>query len=472
MPKLILRDRQITFETSDADRERGRAQRRVTPRRALAELVTAEASATDILLEQNRDRVPELAPLRFARMLVDPLHFYRGAAAVMAADLAASPTSGIDLMACGDAHLTNFGVFASPDRTMIFDLNDFDEAAVAPAEWDLKRLVTSAILGARDRGFSEETVRDIAEATAEAYRSAMATMREMTVLERFYLRVEPENLGVEAENPGVAISKSLDKVIRHTLEEARKRTSDRAYDKLTELDTDGIPRFRETTLTRHVPLADETNLLDAVDEYMGSVNADVHVLLAHFKVTDIAMRVVGVGSVGTRCYLALLVDAQGTPLVLQVKEAKRSVLEEYGKWPQPPILQDAITAHGQGRRVVVGQRILQAMSDVFLGTIRVDGGHFYIRQFHDMKGSIELSALNETTFSEYTQGCAVVLARAHAQSARARVLHGYFGNGHKAIDAIITWCYRYADKTVADFEQVAAAARAGDIEVANDPQRK
>ncbi|RWA19607.1 DUF2252 domain-containing protein [Mycolicibacterium brumae] len=218
-----------------------------------------------------------------------------------------------------------------------------------------------------------------------------------------------------------------------------------------------------------MPLSDERALLDAIAEYMDSVGVDVRLLLAHFKATDIAMRVVGVGSVGTRCFLVTGIDGHGTPLIMQVKEAQRSVLEQYGGRAQPPALDEAISAHGQGRRVVDGQRILQAMSDVFLGTVRIDGGEYYVRQFHDMKGSVDLSVLDETSLSEYAQGCAVVLARGHAQSANAEVFRGYFGEGGKATEAVVQWCYRYADKTVADFEELQAAALAGDIEVAADP---
>ena len=466
MSDLQLRDRAIVVDDPQYDIDRGRALRSQSPRKALAELTVADRTATEILVDQNRSRVPELIGLRFARMLVSPLTFYRGAAAVMAADLAASPTSNIEVMSCGDAHLSNFGVFATPDRALVFDLNDFDEAAMAPAEWDLKRLVTSAILGARQLKFPETAVSDIAHGAAGAYRDALVAMMQMSVLDRFYLRAEP----IKQSD---LVSAPFGEVIHRTVERARKRTSERAFAKLTELDAEGTPRFREDPpLTRHVPLSDETALLQAVDEYMTSVPVDVRLLLAHFRATDIAMRVVGVGSVGTRCYLASVVDRYGTPLILQIKEAKRSVLQEYGKRTQLPLLTAAIAAHGEGRRVVDGQRILQSMSDLLLGTIRIDGADFYVRQFHDMKGSVDLGELNAETFAEYAAGCAAILARAHAQSANAAVLRGYFGSGGKAADAVVTWCYRYADKTVDDFDQLTAAARDGAIEVADSPEMK
>ncbi|MCB0927314.1 MAG: DUF2252 domain-containing protein [Mycolicibacterium insubricum] len=466
MPGLDLRDRAIAFGVGEPGAEHGRALRKQAPRTSLAELIAADRTATEILVDQNRSRLPELVGLRFARMLVSPLSFYRGAAAVMAADLAAGPTSNIEVMSCGDAHLSNFGVFATPDRALVFDLNDFDEAAMAPAEWDLKRLVTSAILGARQLKFPETAVSDIANTTVVTYRDALTAMMQMSVIDRFYLRAEP----IKQSN---LVSGAFGAVIDRTVQRARKRTSGRAFAKLTEIDADGIPRFRESPpMTRHVPLSDETELLRAVEEYMTSVAADARLLLAHFRVTDIAMRVVGVGSIGTRCYLAALVDSRGTPLILQIKEAKRSVLQEYGKRTQLPLLTAAIAARGEGRRVVIGQRILQSMSDRLLGTVRAEGADFYLRQFHDMKGSVDLGDLNAETFAEYAGGCAAVLARAHAQSANAEILRGYFGGGSKALDAVVTWCYRYADKTVDDFDQLTAAARDGDIEVAADPQLK
>ena len=468
MRDLNLRDREIHPEDPETDRRQGRAQRQVTPRKALAELTPAGRSATSILVEQNEVRVPDLVGLRFARMLVDPLHFYRGAAAVMAADLGASPTTGIEVMCCGDAHLSNFGVFAAPDRSIVFDLNDFDEAAAAPAEWDLKRLVTSAILTARNRGFSEATVRDIADGTAEAYRRASNELLRMSVLDRFYLRVEPERTSVN-------VSKSLDKVVRRGIAQARKRTSARAFDRLTEPDSDGIPRFRETALTRHVPLSDERALLDAIAEYIDSVGVDVRLLLAHFTATDIAMRVVGVGSVGTGCTLTLFQDGDGHTLILQSKQAGRSVLEQYGGIAQPLELTELIHERGQGGRVVAMQRILQALSDPFLGSLRVTDARgiefeLYVRQFHDMKGGIEVEQLDDEPFVTYARACAVTLARAHAQSPLTAQVSGYLGDGARAGEALLEWGHAYARRSRDDYELfVARAAEAEEGARENHP---
>ena len=208
-----------------------------------------------------------------------------------------------------------------------------------------------------------------------------------------------------------------------------------------------------------------------MQEYLAAVPPDVALLLSHFRITDIALRVVGVGSVGTRCYLVILVGPNGTPLILQIKEATRSVLEEYGGWPQPHTLTAAVEAKGQGVRVIDGQQILQAMSDVFLGTTRKDGHDYYIRQFHDMKGTVETEGMSASTFGEYVSACAMLLARAHSQSANASILRGYVGTADTVHCAVAEWCYAYADKSLDDFHQLRAAAAAGDIEVAEDPAR-
>ncbi|MEB4211258.1 DUF2252 domain-containing protein [Mycobacterium sp. 94-17] len=464
MPQLVLRDRLIALEVPSEDVARGRALRKTVPRRSLARLSPSARSATEILVAQNADRLGDLVPLRFARMLADPFSFYRGSAAVMAADLAASPTSGIEIMCCGDAHVSNFGLYAAPHRSIVFDLNDFDEAAVAPAEWDVKRLVTSAIIGGRYAGYRAKAIRRCVEQALQGYqRSLEAMLEEMDVLDRYYLRVEPERYTGQ-------VSKGLQAVIQKTISRARTRTSARVFKQITEIGPDGTPRLREAPpILQHVDEEVEAPLLESIEAYLATVPADVALLLSHFRVTDIALRVVGVGSVGTRCYLAILVGPNETPLILQIKEATRSVLEEYGGWPQPNTLTAAVDAKGHGVRVVDGQQILQAMSDVFLGATRKDGRDYYVRQFHDMKGTIDIEGMSAATFTEYVVACAVLLARAHSQSANASILRGYVGTNDSVHDAVAEWSYAYADKSLDDFHQLRAAAAAGDIEVANDP---
>lgn len=460
-----LRERIIAVENLNDDLVRGREFRKAVPRRTLAQLVPSTRDPVEILVEQNQTRLPDLVPLRFARMLTDPFSFYRGSAALMAADLAGGPSSGIEVMCCGDAHLSNFGIYASPQRTLIFDLNDFDEASVAPAEWDVKRLVTSAIVGGRQAGYPEKTIRKIANAVMAAYRDGLHTMLDMNVLDRFYLRLEPQRYVNKARG-------GLGKVIAAAASKAQTRTSARVFERIMEVGPDGRFQLREQPpVLQHVDVKDERQLADSFREYLTSVPADIAVVLSHFELTDIARRVVGVGSVGTRSYLLILTGPDGTPLILQVKEANRSVLDEYGGWPQPPTLYAPITALGQGIRVVGGQRILQAMSDVFLGTLRIGGRDYYVRQFQDMKGSVETAGMDPESFGQYAGACAYALARGHAQSANASVLRGYVGAGDAVNTAVVEWSYDYADKTLADFHALQAAAKAGSIEVAPDPLR-
>src|ERR1700757_4679378 len=464
MPQRVLRDRLIELEVPGEDVARGRALRKTAPRRSLAQLTPSARTATEILVAQNAGRLSELVPLRFARMLTDPFAFYRGSAAVMAADLAASPSSGIEILCCGDAHVSNFGLYAAPDRSIVFDLNDFDEAAVAPAEWDVKRLVTSAIIGGRHAGYPAKAIRRCVERALVGYQTSLeAMLEEMNVLDRYYLRLEPEHYTGK-------VSKGLQAVIQKTISQARTRTSARVFKQIMEIGPDGTPRLREAPpVLQHVDEEVEAPLVESVQEYLAAVPADIALLLSHFRVTDVALRVVGVGSVGTRCYLVILVGPNGTPMILQIKEATRSVLEEYGGWPQPDTLTAAVEAKGQGVRVIDGQQILQAMSDVFLGTTRKDGRDYYVRQFHDMKGTIETEDMSASTFGEYVTACAVLLARAHAQSANASILRGYVGTSTAVHDAVAEWSYAYADKSLDDFHQLRAAAAAGDIEVADDP---
>jgi uncharacterized protein (DUF2252 family) len=383
----------------------------------------------------------------------------------MAAEQSAGPSSAIEVMCGGDTHLSNFGIYASPQRTLVFDLNDFDEAAVAPAEWDVKRLTTSAIIGGRHAGYPEKAIRRIAAGVTSSYRDGLRTLLDMNVLDRYYLRLEPQRYVNKA--PG-----SLGKIIAGAAAKARTRTSARVFQKIMEAGPDGRFRLRETPpVLTHIDISDEAELTASFREYLTSVPADIAVVLSHFQLTDIALRVVGVGSVGTRSYLLILTGPDGTPLILQVKEANRSVLDEYGQRHQPETVARAEAALGHGIRVVGGQRILQAMSDIFLGTVRIGGRDFYVRQFQDMKGSVATEGMDPDTFGLYVGACGYALARGHAQSANAALLRGYVGDGDSVGEAIVEWSYAYAEKTLADFDTLKAAAKAGVIDVAPDPLR-
>ncbi|MCS5717352.1 DUF2252 domain-containing protein [Herbiconiux sp. CPCC 205763] len=431
----------------------GRALRAEIPRSSHRDLTAAPAprDPLGILAAQNATRLDHLVPLRLERMLTSPFAFYRGTAGIMAADLAAGASTGIDVVACGDAHISNFGLFASPQRTLVFDLNDFDEAAVSPWEWDVKRLVASVVIGAGDAGHSEKQVRRAALTTASAYRTALRDMMKIDALERYYTRVDTDELHPELDS---AAQKVLGKATR----QARRRTSRAYLEKITARDDDGtLLIIEDPPVLTHVPEAVESDVEALFERYRSTVPADIALLLSHFTLNDVAMRVVGVGSVGTRCYILILSGPAGEPLILQVKEAQRSVLQNFG---------GAVSAHdhaSEGQRVVDNQRILQAVSDSFLGHLRFGGRDFYVRQFRDMKGSIDASTLPPSEFRTYVAGCGTVLARAHAQSLDAPVIAGYLGGSREFDEAVVDWSFAYADQSLGDFEGLRDAVSRGDI---------
>jgi uncharacterized protein (DUF2252 family) len=428
--------------------EAGRQERSVHPRSALAELDSTNRDPLGILHRQNATRVPELIPLRRQRMSVSPFTFYRGTAAIMAADLARSPDSGISVAACGDAHVSNFGFYASPERTLVFDLNDFDEAAWAPWEWDVKRLVTSVVVAGQSTKRDDAVIRRAARDTVFAYNRAVHTAVSLSPTSRYFTHFS-------ASRTISTFDRRSRTALRAAIESAERRTGERAAKRLTEADPDGVTRrFVEDppTMTR-IPTDRETLLRSLFEQYVTSANVDIRVLLQQFSITDLARRVVGVGSVGTRCSLVLLQDGDAHTLLLQAKEANQSVLIEYGKTRQPPEATAFIERFGQGGRVVGMQRILQGISDPFMGHVTSEGIDFYVRQFHDMKGSVEIESLDDDAYSTYSEACAIVLARAHMQSPNAASIAGYLGNGRRAADAIVEWAYAYADLSRGDYKQ-------------------
>lgn len=440
--------RQVAFD-------QGRALRRELPRRMLAELPTRPRDPLGILAAQAATRVAELLPLRDERMSASPFAFYRGTAALMADDLAAGPRSDILVASCGDAHVANFGFYASPQRTLVFDLNDFDESAWASWEWDLKRLVTSIVVAGQATGRDDAVTADAARAAVRRYARALAVGEEATPLARFYQHFD-------AAGALVTSDKASRKVLRAAIADAEKRTGDKAVRKITEADADGRLRFVEQppTLTRVTP--DVAAAVDAsLAQYIATTRADVQLVLSHYTFSDVARRVVGVGSVGTRCYIAVFVDGDGAALLMQVKEAGRSVLEQYGGCAQPEELTAFVDRHGQGGRVVALQRILQGSSDPFLGHFRGERADYYVRQFRDMKGGIDAETLEDGPFRLYAQACATVLARAHGQSPNAAKVIGYLGEGRACAEAIVEWAYGYAALSRADYGAFVDAVAAG-----------
>lgn len=429
----------------------GRDARRVTPRAHLARPVTGERDPLGILDAQNALRVPELVPLRTERMSASAFAFYRGTAALMAADLGNSPHSGILVASCGDAHVANFGFFASPQRTLLFDLNDFDEAAWAPWEWDVKRLVASVVIAGRATGRNQKIVQDAALEAVRTYARSIAAATRTSPLQRYHHHFDA-NATINA------MDSESRRAFRAALRDAQKRTGERARRRLTEADDDGRLRFieRPPTMT-HVSAEVQERIQSFLTGYIASTGVDISLLLRHYSLADISRRVVGVGSVGTRCYLAVFQDGADNALLLQPKEAGRSVLVDYGGVPQPGDLVALIDAQGEGARVVALQRILQAMSDPFLGHLRIPTGDFYVRQFHDMKGGVDIETLDDRPFAVYAQACAATLARAHSQSVTATAVAGYIGSGRAVGESILEWSVAYADLSAKDYAAYLAA---------------
>ncbi|HWD62902.1 MAG TPA: DUF2252 domain-containing protein [Humibacter sp.] len=438
--------------------EAGKAARSDLPRSAHAEYRPAkDRDPVGILKQQHTHRVPELVPLRLERMTANPFAFYRGSAAIQAADFRDEPRTGVDVTICGDAHVANFGIYASPERTLVFDLNDFDESAYGPWEWDVKRFVTSVVIAARQRGFKEGKVQTAALEAAAAYRIALGQITELSVLERYYIRADVHTGQRSA---------SSQKVLNHAIDAASRRTSARVVRKITRRADDGTTVIIENPpLLAHVPDATEQSVLDIARSYLSTVPADIAVLLSQYVATDAVRRVVGVGSVGTRCYIIVLSGPAGESLVLQVKEAADSVAVEFGGAAsgRAPAFDDHEHPDEHGHRVVSNQRVLQAVSDPFLGYVTKDGHAFYIRQFRDQNVSIDTETLDFRPFTDYVDACGTVLARAHAQSPNASFIAGYLGGGTAFDSAVVEWATAYADQAVEDYQTVRRAVKKGEI---------
>ncbi|HEY1367282.1 MAG TPA: DUF2252 domain-containing protein [Gaiellaceae bacterium] len=447
--------------------ERGREARKTTPRSAHGEWVPApdRPDPVAVLAAQAHTRIPELVPIRYGRMLISPFTFYRGAAAVMAADLAATPNSGIVVQACGDAHISNFGGFAAPDRRLIFGPNDFDETLPGPWEWDVKRMAASVEIAARDVGLPAERRRWLVTECVREYRDAMRSFAQESHLDVWYERLTASEL---VEHFGGRLGRKGRIVFAKPFARARQKTHLRAVAKLTER-VGGELRFR------HVPpllvpmreaLADlhptdEAEFVQSViDTYVASLDHDRRYLFGSYRFVDLARKVVGVGSVGTRAVVCLLVGRDGQdPLVLQAKEAQPSVLEPY---------LGASEYENHAERVVRGQRISNAATDIFLTWTRqtgFDGGtyDFYVRQLWDWKASMDLSTMSERGLHAYTRACGWSLARSHARSGDRLAIAAYLGAGPTFDKAIARFSAAYADQNERDHARLAEAAAAGEV---------
>jgi uncharacterized protein (DUF2252 family) len=446
----------------------GKAARKRAPRSSHAIYEPAEhrVDPIELLERQAESRVPELVPIRYGRMLVSPFTFYRGAAAIMASDLAPTPRSGLTAQCCGDAHLSNFGVFASPERKLVFDVNDFDETLPGPWEWDVKRLTASMTIAARNNDFATTHQDRVVLDTVASYRTAMATFAAASNLEVWYAHLDVD---AALEELGPQLTPKFVTRAEQTLAKARTRDSMSAFSKLIHV-VDG-----ETRIVADPPLivplddlaegSEREEMFDALHEHLNSYRRslarDRRVLLEQFRLVDFARKVVGVGSVGTQAWIALLLGRDDRdPLFLQLKEADTSVLETH---------LGASEFHNHGERVVTGQRLMQASSDIFLGWLHVEAGadeaarDFYGRQLRDWKGSAEIDQMTRKGMAQYGQLCGWTLARAHARSGDRIAIAAYLGKGAQLDRALVQFSRDYAEQNERDYKALQDAVKAGRI---------
>ena len=468
------------LDTSSSEVRVPRYEERIEMGRALREKVLRQAHADfrvsskdrdpiSILEESNQGRISDLIPIRYGRMLADPFAFLRGSAALMAYDLSRTPVSGIHVQASGDCHLANFGLFATPERNLVFDLNDFDETHPGPFEWDVKRLAASFEIAGRDRGFDDGVRRSAVLTAVRAYREAMRGFAAMNNLGVWYSRLDVSNM---VANLRAQKDKKQAKALERGVAKAQTKDSMKAFAKLTHL-VDGEPRIISDPplIVPIAELADEAGLdrdvitagvLELFRGYRRTLQPDRKTLLEEFRYVDLARKVVGVGSVGTRCWILLLLGRDdGDPLFLQVKETGHSVLE-------PLLGRSQFRNHGQ--RVVEGQRLMQAASDIFLGWIRnkegLDGRQrdFYVRQLWDWKTSVDLETILPRGLELYAQACGWTLARAHARSGDRIAIATYLGKGDAFDRALADFAVAYADQNERDYATLVEAAKDGRIE--------
>ena len=442
------------FVRTVADRRAaGRALRKEVPRSSHAEWspVAERPDPISLLEEQNLTRQAHLVPIRYGRMAASPFGFLRGAAVVMAQDLAATPVTGLEAQVCGDAHLSNFGVYATPERNQVFDVNDFDETLPGPWEWDIKRLAASVVVAGRTNGFSGDTNRQAVLRCVREYRERMWEYADMSYLDVWYSRLDPTSVRRFVRRPDRSY-------VEKELKESRQHSNVEAFPRLTQ-ERDGQYRIKDDPplITRLDDDQLEQRLENLLAGYSASLQEDRHLLLRKYHFIDVAQKVVGVGSVGTRCYVALFQGNESSdPLFLQVKEAQASVLERH-------LGPSGYSNHGQ--RVVSGQRIMQAASDLFLGWTETDSIGFYIRQLRDMKLSVNIASLNPQRFIDYCRLCGWTLARAHARSGDPAQISGYLGRGDSFERAIADFAEKYADQTGQDHAALVAAVQSGRIPV-------
>ncbi|MEC5408147.1 DUF2252 domain-containing protein [Paraburkholderia sp. MPAMCS5] len=455
-----------------AEREaRGRAAREKSKRSSHKTVGTFERDPIELLRQSSEGRVQNLVPLRYGRMAVSPFTFFRGTAILQAHDLSKVHDTGLTMPICGDGHLMNFGGFATPERQLVFDLNDFDEVSVGPFEWDLKRLTASLVIAARHMRLSRGTAENLVMTAVGEYRNRMAQYAQAGALELWYERITFDRMAETALTP------ERRRAVRRGMEKAASRTHESLFEKMAERDgdhwviRDAPPALFHVLGANTLFTAEEANelkggharkILEAVwSDYMKTLSHDRRELLAHFTLQDTVFKVVGVGSVGTRCTAMLLVDHQDKPLFVQMKEARPSVIARYYK--------SAAVKH-EGERVVQGQRMLQAASDIFLGWATSPlGRHYYFRQLRDMKLSANVELFDTDLLTGYAQLCGWVMARAHAKaSGQAVEVSAYIGRGDQFAEALTSYATSYADQVERDYDVFLKACRSGALEARSD----
>lgn len=440
----------------DERRAAGKALRNKIPRESHGEWSRRSdfPGPVEIIMETNKGRQPQLVPLRMARMIASPFAFYRGAAAVMAHDLATTPVSGIRTIIDGDGHLSNFGLYGSPQRDVIFDLNDFDETVIGPWEWDLKRLAASVNLAARENGLNRRERGAAVRRCVNGYRFNLNRLQSMGILETWYLHAYPGR-----DNPLIEIDAKSKAVVAKSVAKAAQQTNLTLLNQVAEKQSNGRWRFREDppVLTR-VDAKTHKSVEEALHEYAFTLPRERQFMLTRYRVADVCHRVVGVGSVGTRAYLVLLFgNGDQDPLFLQVKEA---IVPAHAPFVDKRLQE---FAH-EGKRVVTGQRALQSSTDVMLGWTQIGMRPFYVRQMKNMKGSVPLEWLSGSAFNFYAFACGSILARAHGRATDAAKMAGYCGNSSVLDDALARWAEAYADQTVLDHAELVKAVK-GDRQV-------
>lgn len=460
MKQKLLKHFQSKQKTIEERIEAGKALRTKFPRINQGNYKTPvkRADPVSILEKQAKTRLPELVPVRYARMLTSSFAFLRGGAAIMAADLAANDkTTGILVQTCGDLHMANFGVFASAERNLIFGINDFDETLPGPWEWDLKRLVASIVVGGRFLGADDSLLREAVRATVSSYRKRMKQYAYMGNMELWYATIDEKDI-LKTLPP------EQQKAVKRVTSKARTRTHMQVLGKLTDIVDEKYKLRDDAPFIVHQthsqsgrPIEEALGLL--LESYFLSLADDRKNLLQQYRIVDVARKIVGVGSVGTRCWIIFLAgNSPDDPLFIQVKEAQASVLE--------PFVQKSVYKN-HGERVVAGQRLIQAAPDIFLGWGEQDGFHFYLRQLRDMKGGVEFTpgTVKLENLPLYGSLCAWATALAHAKSCDAAELAGYLGNSDELDEAMIKFGFAYADQNEKDYNALVAAAKSGRIKV-------